>query len=368
MRECFDKAVQWLRNSDIRNDNGGYKSVYNPATGEYHNWGGGRSCLLNTAGSVLAFLELDDLDRAVTSAEHILDLSIREKGPFIGAILAGENSKYIYAYYIAFAIRALVALYRRTQLGKYLDAAVRAARWVARHMMNGDGSISEVNVFKNRNLRDIFSNQFLTWQAVFVDAFISLEALTEDEIFKAAKTKLLGWLKRIQREDGSYYVYSRPLINRLARSVYTLDFSNLKNDFGLRHATSNSTALEAFVLSSNLQNAEKVYSWMVRKLDNNGLFYQYYFDRGGHSVEEDVMPTAHFGVTMLKHQENRLFINCEEICRRIANGIGYAQVSSTDLNSDGGIKGLPLHETKGQNIYCWDTQYSILFLNEMLVE
>jgi hypothetical protein len=306
------------------------------------------------------------MDLALSSGEHILDLSIREAGPYDGAILAGENSKYIYAYYIAFAIRALAGLYRKTGLEKYLEAAVRSARWVIARMMNGDGSISEVQVFKDRNLRDAFSNQYLTWQAVFVDAFMGLEDLTGKGIFNDAKTRLLAWLKRVQKDDGSFYVYSRPLVNRLARAAYTGDLSNLRNDFGLRHATGNSAALEALVAASDFENAGKVYSWMVSRLGQNGLFYQYYFDHGGHSIEEDVMPTAHFGVTALKNRKNRLFSHGEEIYRKIANGIGYAQAHSADSDSDGGIRGLPRHETEDRNIYCWDTQYSILFLQILL--
>jgi hypothetical protein len=321
---------------------------------------------LNTAGSVLVFLELDDVDLAVRSGEHILDLSISEAGPYDGAVLAGEDSKYIYAYYIAFAIRALVSLYRKTRRERYLEAAVRAARWVVAQMMNGDGSIGEVRVFRNRSLRDLFSNQYVTWQAVFVDAFMGLEDLTGEEIFREAKARLLGWLKRVQKDDGSFYVCSRPLINRLARTAYTGDLSNLRDDFGLRHATGNSAALEAFVLASDFENAEKVCSWMVKRLGENGLFYQYYFDNGRHTPEEDVMPTAHFGVTMLRNRKHPFFSDAEEICSKIANGIGYAQVSSTDSNSDGGVRGLPRHKTEDQNIYCWDTQYSILFLQALL--
>jgi len=366
LRQCLDKAVRWLRDSNICIQNGGYRSVYSPTTGQYYCWGGGNSCLINTAGSVLVFLEIDDIDRALASADHIFNLSIRDRGRFHGAIPAGENSKYIYAYYIAFAIRALTAIYRRTGIEKYLEASISSARWVIANMMNGDGSISEVMVIRNRNLRDVFANQFVTWQSVFLGAFIELGDLTGDKSFKEAESRLLTWIKNIQNEDGSLPVCSKPFINRLAYSAYSLNYSNLRNNPERRHATGNSTALEAFVLSSSWENAERLYSWMAGKLGENGLLYQYYFANGKCSIEEDVMPTAYFGITMLENLDNSLFRNSVDICERIANGMRYAQVTSNDLNSDGGIKGLPLHETEDQNIYCWDTQYGILFMNKML--
>jgi hypothetical protein len=74
------------------------------------------------------------------------------------------------------------------------------------------------------------------------------------------------------------------------------------------------------------------------------------------------MPTAEFGIIALENN----FFGKEKLIDEITKGILYAQVASHDKNADGGIRGLPGCPIEGENIYCWDTIYSLLFMNKLI--
>lgn len=359
---CLEKAVRWLRESPIRRPDGGYQSVFDPAAGgRYGSWGGGRTCLLTTAGSVLVFLALDDIEQAQPSAEHIMSLVIDEPGRFRGAIAAGEGSRYVYPYYIGFAIRALIAMHEATGDASYLDAAQRAGHWVIEQAMQPRGSIRELLVANHATLRDRFADNAPTWQAVFVDTFMRLAALTGQARFHEAAERLLAWLLPRQQADGSFAACERPWINRLARAAYAADWSRLTEDGRVQHPTGNVAAWEALLASGRSAQAERVSAWLRGRLGPHHLFYQYEFGQGRHSVEEDVMPTAFFGLLLLRAAP----ADAPEVCWRMAEGIRGAQVDAPDPRCDGGILGLPLHPVEGRSVYCWDTQYSILLLRAL---
>ena len=75
------------------------------------------------------------------------------------------------------------------------------------------------------------------------------------------------------------------------------------------------------------------------------------------------MPTALFGLTALEHPELEL---PGDVPARIASGIVYAQIRSSDRAANGGVRGLPLDGALGEYAYCWDTAFSALFLGRML--
>lgn len=357
------RALGWLREGPLRLPNGGYQSVYDPASGQCHSWGGGRTCLLTTAGSVLVFLTTGEHDRACESAEHLLSLSIRTPGRFAGAMQAGEGSRYVYPYYTGFAIRALLAAHRATGHQRYGDEALRAARWILAHAVQPDGSIGEMCVVGRPTLRERFLDTSPVWQAIFVAVFDQLETLTQDATFRRARQRLIAWLERRQRPDGSFPVCTRPWLHRLARTLYTRRMEMLTADEAVTHPTANVAAFEALMVTGQTDRAQRVCAWMNQHLSSHDLFYQYYAG-AEHSGEEDIMPTAFWGLTLLAHPACGDFVPVGDICERIAQGLRYAQATSADAAIDGGVRGLPQHPTEGHKLYCWDTQYSVLFWHQ----
>jgi hypothetical protein len=75
------------------------------------------------------------------------------------------------------------------------------------------------------------------------------------------------------------------------------------------------------------------------------------------------MPTAHFGLLALEYPG--LGVNRATV-KKIAEGMAYAQIQSSDPDADGGMRGLPLHRDSGENAYCWDTAHGLRFLQKLL--
>ena len=117
------------------------------------------------------------------------------------------------------------------------------------------------------------------------------------------------------------------------------------------------------MLAGRIPEARHSLQWLIQRLSPNGLVYQFYFTDGTHSVEEDVMPTAQLGLVLLDYPE---LGPTQELLTRIASDLLYAQIHSGDPNADGALRGLPLHPIRGDDAYCWDTVYTILFLQKLL--
>jgi hypothetical protein len=54
------------------------------------------------------------------------------------------------------------------------------------------------------------------------------------------------------------------------------------------------------------------------------------------------------------------------VLKKMAEGMIYAQIQSSDPDADGGIKGLPMHRDLGEHAYCWDTAHGLRFLQKLL--
>ena len=359
-----DKGIEWLLKSGIRDSEGGYKSLFTPEKKEYHCWGEGTTCLLCTSGAVLVLLrERDFLEEAIQSGEHICKLLITNKGSFNGALLAGKGSYAIHPYYSSFAIKALKELHTATKVGKYLEIADVAGRWLIANMQNGNGSFDHVKYIRYKNFKRRFFNRFHLWDGIIAPILMELHQITNNLPYKISAKKLTNWLMKNQKKDGSFDCYRLPIITRIVQSSYRLNFKELANGCTKTHPMSLIGPFEAFLDNGLEEKALKIYSWMKNKLSKNGLFYQYYYGNGQHSIEEDTMPTAYFGLSLLKYWRNDF---SKDFIQRIVSGIVYAQTESNDIHINGGFKGLPEHPTLGNSLHAWDTQFSILFLNEYL--
>lgn len=358
-----DNAINWLLHSGIDRGLEGCRSVYVPRDNRYYSWSGGDSCLLCTAGCVLVYLKYGFLERAIDSAFHIERLII-DGGKLKGAIRAGKNSSEIYSYYMSFCALAFSRLFKKTKEQKYLEYARQTAIWLIENMQDKDGKIICVKKAGRMSFRQILRSRFHTWEAVLVPILYELNEISPDFLFTKASGNLVAWLKKIMLFDGSFYCYSLPFSLRVLDYLYRGNPEVLLKGCSLRHPLSQSVPLEAFLLVKDIELAQKTFFWLKERLSENGLFYQFYFNNRQHSAEEDVMPTAYFGIILNRNKE---LFDSDAIIDKITRGISYAQVNdSPDIKSRGGFRGLPGHAQEGNNLYAWDTQYSLLFFHDLL--
>jgi hypothetical protein len=265
---------------------------------------------------------------------------------------------------MATAILALLQAYQRTGSGKFRQAAVEAGNFIREKMQNKDGSINQ-NLYlaaSTDKLRRLARPRPI-WLANSVEAFLKLYEVTGEPFFKSSADRFINWLLKQQRPDGSFPMYQYSLISRVAVGLLQGNLREMTFGCDRGHPAGHTQSINALMLMGRIHEARRSLRWLIQHLSPNGLLYQFYFTDGTHSVEEDVMPTAHLGLVLLDYPE--LGANQEPLTR-IASGLLYAQIHSRDRNADGAIRGLPRHPIRGEDAYCWDTIYAILFLHRLL--
>lgn len=364
VRRCHQKALRWLVQSGIRTSEGAYRSIYRPKTSEYVSWYGGETCLISTAGAVFALEDAGYEQLALQSAEHICELAIVRKNKFRGAIVSGKGSRFIFANWMASAILALLLAYRKSSREQFLDVAVSAVTFIVEKMQRSNGSIVQDLMIDGRvdSIRHfLFPRQL--WLANCVEVFLKVYEMIGDNRFQVAAERFVSWLLQQQTADGFFPMYRHSVVSRILHGLCMGDFSEMAHGCRRTHPTAVVQSIRALFLAGKISQARRSSEWLKNRLGPNGLFYQYYFVNGIHSIEEDIMPTASFGLTLLEYPE--LGVD-KELLRKIASGLCYAQVESADVRADGGMKGLPLDPVEGGDAYCFDTCYSIRFLKRLL--
>ncbi|MCK4444392.1 MAG: hypothetical protein KAW09_07600 [Thermoplasmata archaeon] len=357
--------------SDIRTDDGGYKSEYDFVSKCYSSWGSGDDCSLSTAGAVLVLLRFGVHTRlAVESGENLINLIIDKSNSSLeGAMPAGQNSDIVNSYYQAISIQAFCELYRKLGEDRYIRAAVRCGVFALKNLQTSSGYLQSHLLITNNIRNKIRYGRMLcvetqTWLAEYVRTFHELYNITKAERWIKASDLLAKWLSAIQNPDGSFYKSRLSTLGRLLHAGRNLNLTTLINGWEKKiHPTGIASSLEAFVLSDRTNEARRTHEWLRENLSPYGLFLENYQKNGNSSVL-DVMPSAKYGIILLKHM--RHLPESEELVRRIAKGIVREQVLSEDENANGGIVGLPEDPKKGRSALGWDTEYGALFLAEIL--
>jgi hypothetical protein len=262
------------------------------------------------------------------------------------------------------AIVALLRIYERTGAAKFAQVAVDAGKFIREKMQNRDGSINQ-NLYlaaRTDQLRRL-TRPRQTWLANSVEAFLKLYEVTGEPGFKSSADRFVHWLLKQQRRDGWLPMYRHSLVSRVVVGLLQMNFPEMLGGCRRTHPASHTQSINALMLMGRIHEARRSLRWLTERLSVNGLLYQYYYADGSHSVEEDVMPTAHLGLVLLDYPELGA---TEEFLTKIASGLLYAQVHNRDRNADGAVRGLPLHPMRGEYAYCWDTVYMILFLQRLL--
>jgi hypothetical protein len=398
---CLDGAARWLLGSGVRTEDGGFRSIYRPASGTYLTYGGGLSCLQCTAGGVQALLAAAkagapvrrdagaSVAAAVASAEHILGLLRPAPGRDEAVIPCGRGAASVKTLHTEAALRALLAVHETTGEGRWLDAARRAARWCVRRLQRRDGSFRSGEAFGLRGrLRARLRDVAPTGAAAFVATLRRIERLTGDRLFGESASRLFLWLRSQLADSGGLPMYRYRPASRLLASTSLGGRAELWRGCLRYHPSPNAWMIEACAVEGDDAGARRVSAWFLPRLGPNGLAYQYYFDLlldasargrgsnapggiaaapyGARSVEEDVMPTANLGLQWLRRPDLVPGGAAEEALARIAGGIAGAQVTEGPAHVEGGVRGLPLHPTFNDDIYTWDTVYAVLFLGAYL--
>jgi hypothetical protein len=356
-----DAALRWLIESGIRTPRGGYHSVYRPETGDYTDWYGGETSLVCTAGAVLALDRAGYHELAVTSAEHICTLAISGAGRWRGALRAGRGSGHVVANYVHSAVLALLAVYERSRNERFLAVATGAGDFVMTRMQRRDGSIrQELCDQRLRRRRGRHADQ--TWFAHCIEGFMRLWAVTGDGRYRVAATRAMDWLVRVQRADGSFPLEAP---GRIARLTGALRLRSAEDPSTHRtHPAIQTYGIKGLMMLDRRAEAQRTVRWLSRRVGMNGLLHQFYSAGGARSREEDVMPTAHFGLLMLEYPELQADAH---LIAALASGVCSAQIADGgDLNASGAMRGLPLHATRGAHAYCWDTSFALLFLQSLI--
>lgn len=363
LRSAHAAALDWLLHSGVRAPDGSYSSIYATRERAYRNFYPMDSCMLSTAGAVVVLGRAGQREPALASAERVCELVIPD-GPLAGAILAGRNSPHVLANWILFAVYALIEARELGGGDRMLTVATRAADFVIDAMQEPDGSIHQE--FRHGSRGNALRRWLLpphTWQVNCVEAFLRLTQVTGVRRYREAAVRHLGWVAGLQREAGYFPMYRHRPLTAAVAALRQRSAAELLRGCRVTHPACNTHAMKALALLGRVEPARRVAHWLAGQLGPHGLLYQFYYDDGSHCPEEDVMPTAHFGLVAADHPE----LGVEpEILERIDAGVAYAQIYSDDPDANGAMRGLPLHPESGEDAYTWDTLWSVSYLRRRL--
>jgi hypothetical protein len=131
----------------------------------------------------------------------------------------------------------------------------------------------------------------------------------------------------------------------------------------LKHAASHTQSINALMFMGKIRETRHSLRWLTERLSSNGLLYQLFHGRHAQRRRRCYADRSlRLGPLGLPRAWGH-----HDLLARIASGLLYAQIHSDDRNADGAVRGLPRHPIRGDDAYCWDTIYTILFLQRLLM-
>ena len=277
-----------------------------------------------------------------------------------GALLSGAQGSSVFSNWTFSAIVALLRAFEWSGSERFLETARAAGYFVLAEMTATNGSV--IQKCSTDRVADFTSRLLMprqVWGAGGVRAFQLLHDLGGDERFGEAARALAKWVSAQQSPSGWFPTYVHTPVSRLAWGVRRRSATEILDGCRIGHPTAQTRAIEALMLSGDLEGARRTAKWLSERLSPNGLLYEQYSEDGTHGLVEDVMPTAHFGLLLLDHPQ---LTENDNLVERIAGGILYAQIESADSGAHGAMRGLPLDPKLGGDAYAWDTAFAIRFL------
>ncbi|MBU0899513.1 hypothetical protein KKB54_01685 [bacterium] len=368
--EDHNDTLSWLANSKIRREDGGYYSEYDPGKKKFKCWGEGSSCTLSTAGAILAFLGYQRyLDQAIISGEHLLSLIIKLSHQHQGLILSGKDSKTSRCYVSSVACLSLMELFALTKEEKYLQASQKIAQALIRNMVKKDGRLRREIIIKPglhfRFFFNLLQPTFL-WDLESSLIFKKLHIYTKEQEYLEVYRRIIYWAHQNTNPEATIYFgkINLPFIFYLS-TEHTLDENkaNLKGWISKFHPTALTALLKTYLEANKRAEAIKLASWLRDHLGPNGLLFQWYYPDDEHSEEEDVMPTAQFGLILMEN-EGIFKEGFSSYLAIIYQGLLTAKIKSEDKNINASYKGLPFHWKRSDQASTWATVYALLFFRE----
>ncbi|MDI6785428.1 MAG: hypothetical protein QMD92_01840 [bacterium] len=365
----FD-TLDWLAHSGIRREDGGYFSEYDPKKKRFSCWGEGQSCTLSTAGAILAFLCYQKyIDKAIVSGEHLLSLIIEHSHKYHGLIPSGMNSKTSRCYASAIACQALLKLFEFTKDKKYYEACLVISDAIIENMIRKDGSIRREIVirpgFNFRYFLNLLKPVFL-WDLESFLIFKELYNYTKKQKYLHAYKKIIYWAHRNINNDATIYFgkINIPFILYLStEKSWSETKANFKGWFTRFHPTALTALLKTYLDFKRIKEANKLAMWLKNHIGPNGLLFQWYYTDEEHSEEEDVMPTAQFGLILMENKD-KFSKELEPYLDIIYKGLLTAKIKDKEKNIYASYKGLPFDKRRGHKTFTWDTAYALLFFYE----
>ncbi|MFQ5951743.1 MAG: hypothetical protein ACE5KH_06645, partial [Candidatus Geothermarchaeales archaeon] len=267
-----------------------------------------------------------------------------------------------------FAIEALLALYHETEDKDYVRAALKGGEYAASNLQAESGRISAYSAVLPSLRSTLYRLYAVTevWLGEYVKVFRLLYRERGERRWLSASDRVAGWLASVQNRDGSFFKARLGVLGRLHVTLEARDPCVLHSGWDRRtHATSQTTALMAYLLSGRARRAKAVDRFLSNRLCSCGLLHETLSKHEQtRRSSPDVMPSAQYGLVLLKFPH--LSANTPRLTTHVVRGLLACQARNGGLNERGGIRGLPTHRTRGNSLFAWDTAYGAMFLSGWL--
>ncbi len=213
-KASLHKAAGWLIAAQKANKDGGM--------GSYHLVNKWSSSYPETTGYIIPTLinygkkngREETIDSAIRAADFLLEIQ-KESGGWQGGRMNDNRPEIVFN--TGQVIRGMVSAYQHTGEQKYLDAAVRAGKWLS-EIQHPEGFWQTHALMDKARVYD-----------TFVDVpLLQLYGITGDEQFKAKATRNLDWVINEKMQENGWFEdcdntvrrNDRPILHTIA---YTLD-------------------------------------------------------------------------------------------------------------------------------------------------
>jgi len=266
--EALAKAIDWLITAQKANSDGGM--------GSYHLINKWSSSYPETTGyiipSLLAYHEKhhhpEALKAALEAAEFLLKIQ-KTSGGWQGGRVSENRPEIVFN--TGQVIRGMIAAYQNSNESKYLDAAVRAGRWLA-SVAHPEGYWQKHALMEKARVYD-----------TFVDVpLLMLYQISGENLFKETARKNLDWVVDVKMKENGWFEdcdntvkrNDRPILHTIAYTLDGLiDSSDLLNE---------QKYIEAAATGANqLRDILLMQGYLNGRYDRNWIGSEYFICTGG---------------------------------------------------------------------------------------
>jgi hypothetical protein len=338
LRNALEQALRWLALAQDRSGAGGVASY------EFYGWTAGypevTGYIIPTMWDCRHALDRPDLgDRAVRMADWELDIQ-QENGGWEGGV-EGENQRPL-VFNTGQVLRGLMRTHAETGERRYLDAAVRAADWIA-GMQEEDGSWTRANYRGLKRVYDSYVSAPLARAAEVTGNVAYAETAIRNCEFVLRQQRESGWFDLC---DNSPFFVDAPVTHAIGYTIDgLLETGDLvgRNDFVAAATRATEGVMGAISASGRLPGRlDERWQPRVRWVCLTG--------------------SAQIGIVLLKLHERTGEPHYLDAARRLADFLLYAQrLNAVGTTRSGALSGsYPVWGPYAPFKYpCWATKYLV---------